>query len=101
MTSGDSKWTLYLTFVVVEAVQQQAARYMHVMVYGELVEAPQVEYAKRIAELLPDPPRIAASLAGGRSPQLRLMKFCQAVGKRGFARGAGALPEGSSDICIV
>ena len=41
--------------VVVEAVQQQAARYMHVMVYGELVEAPQVEYARRIAELLPDP----------------------------------------------
>jgi acetylornithine/succinyldiaminopimelate/putrescine aminotransferase len=40
---------------VVEAVQQQAARYMHVMVYGELVEAPQVEYARRIAELLPDP----------------------------------------------
>lgn len=40
--------------VVVEAVQQQAARYMHVMVYGELVEAPQVEYARRIAELLPD-----------------------------------------------
>ena len=41
--------------VVVEAVQQQAARYMHVMVYGELVEAPQVEYARRIAELLPSP----------------------------------------------
>ena len=41
--------------VVVEAVQQQAARYMHVMVYGELVEAPQVEYARRIAELLPAP----------------------------------------------
>ena len=41
--------------VVVEAVQQQAARYMHVMVYGELVEAPQVEYARHIAELLPAP----------------------------------------------
>ena len=41
--------------VVVETVQQQAARYMHVMVYGELVEAPQVEYARRIAELLPSP----------------------------------------------
>ena len=41
--------------VVVEAVQQQAARYMHVMVYGELVETPQVEYARRIAELLPAP----------------------------------------------
>ncbi|MEG0807208.1 MAG: aspartate aminotransferase family protein [Alistipes sp.] len=40
---------------VVRAVQEPAARYMHVMVYGELVEAPQVEYATKIAALLPDP----------------------------------------------
>ena len=38
---------------VVEAVQKQAADYMHVMVYGEMVERPQVEYARRIAELAP------------------------------------------------
>ena len=38
---------------VVQAVQQQAADYMHVMVYGEMVERPQVEYARSIAELLP------------------------------------------------
>lgn len=38
---------------VVRAVQEQAARYMHVMVYGELVETPQVTYAARIAGLLP------------------------------------------------
>ena len=38
---------------VVAAVQEQAARYMHVMVYGELVESPQVRYAARIAGLLP------------------------------------------------
>lgn len=38
---------------VVRAVQEQAANYMHVMVYGEMVERPQVEYAHRIAELLP------------------------------------------------
>ena len=38
---------------VVKAVQQQAANYMHVMVYGEMVERPQVEYARRIAALLP------------------------------------------------
>ena len=38
---------------VVKAVQDQAARYMHVMVYGEIVERPQVEFATRIAELLP------------------------------------------------
>ncbi len=40
---------------VVEAVQAQAAKYMHVMVYGELVESPQIEYATKVAELLPDP----------------------------------------------
>ena len=38
---------------VVKAVQEQAAKYMHVMVYGEMVERPQVEYATRIASLLP------------------------------------------------
>ena len=40
---------------VVRAVQEQAARYMHVMVYGELVETPQVEYAAKIVSLLPAP----------------------------------------------
>ena len=39
--------------VVVKAVQEQVADYMHIMVYGEMVERPQVEYAHRIAELLP------------------------------------------------
>lgn len=38
---------------VIKAVQEQTARYMHVMVYGEMVEAPQVEYAAKIASLLP------------------------------------------------
>lgn len=40
---------------VVKAVQEQAARYMHVMVYGELVEAPQVEYATALVKALPAP----------------------------------------------
>ncbi len=38
---------------VVEAVQRQAAKYMHVMVYGEMVETPQVEYATLLARILP------------------------------------------------
>ncbi|MBO5716639.1 MAG: aspartate aminotransferase family protein [Alistipes sp.] len=38
---------------VIAAMQRQAADYMHVMVYGEMVERPQVEYARSIAELLP------------------------------------------------
>ena len=38
---------------VVDAVCAQARDYMHIMVYGEMVERPQVEYARCIAELLP------------------------------------------------
>ena len=38
---------------VVEAVCGQARRYMHGMVYGELIEAPQVLYARQIASHLP------------------------------------------------
>ena len=40
---------------VVRAVQEQAGRYMHIMVYGEMVERPQTEYAARLAALLPEP----------------------------------------------
>ena len=40
---------------VVEAVQRQVADYMHIMVYGEMVERPQVEYARLLAETLPEP----------------------------------------------
>jgi len=38
---------------VVAAVKDQADRYMHLMVYGEIVQSPQVEYAARLASLLP------------------------------------------------
>ncbi len=39
---------------VVEAVCSQARDYMHIMVYGEMVERPQVKYAERICSLLPE-----------------------------------------------
>lgn len=38
---------------VVDAVKKQAEQYMHIMVYGELVETPQVAYAKKLTEFLP------------------------------------------------
>lgn len=38
---------------VVKAVQQQAETYMHLMVYGEYVQAPQVQLAKALTDLLP------------------------------------------------
>jgi len=39
---------------VVEAVKSQAEKYMHLMVYGEYVQSPQVEFAKKLAEFLPE-----------------------------------------------
>lgn len=40
---------------VVEAVQKQAATYMHVMVYGEYIQSPAVEFTKLLAQHLPEP----------------------------------------------
>lgn len=40
---------------VVRAVQKQAKTYMHLMVYGEYVQHPQVKAAKMLTDLLPDP----------------------------------------------
>lgn len=38
---------------VVEAIKKQLDEYMHIMVYGEFVQTPQVQYAKLLTEHLP------------------------------------------------
>jgi acetylornithine/succinyldiaminopimelate/putrescine aminotransferase len=38
---------------VIRAVQEQLGKYMHLMVYGEFIQAPQVNYAARLSEMLP------------------------------------------------
>ena len=38
---------------VVEAIKKQLDDYMHIMVYGEFVQSPQVQYAKLLTEHLP------------------------------------------------
>ena len=39
---------------VVNAVKDQVDKYMHLMVYGEYVQAPQVRFAEKLVSLLPD-----------------------------------------------
>lgn len=39
---------------VLDAIRAQAEKYLHVMVYGEFVEAPQVQYAQWLADHLPE-----------------------------------------------
>lgn len=38
---------------VIAAIKKQADAYLHIMVYGEFIEAPQVQYAKLLADYLP------------------------------------------------
>ncbi|MFT3846644.1 MAG: aminotransferase class III-fold pyridoxal phosphate-dependent enzyme [Lacibacter sp.] len=38
---------------VIEAIQQQLEQYMHLLVYGEFVQSPQVQYAKLLTSHLP------------------------------------------------
>ena len=40
---------------VVQAIQEQLDRYLHVMVYGEFIQAPQVQLAEALVRTLPDP----------------------------------------------
>ncbi|HOO99127.1 MAG TPA: aspartate aminotransferase family protein [Bacteroidales bacterium] len=38
---------------VIRAIKAQIDSYLHLMVYGEMIQSPQVKYATRLAELLP------------------------------------------------
>ncbi len=65
----DTKGNVHLDFVagvsacslghchprVTKAIQEQVEKYMHVMVYGEYIQKPAVEYAKLLASHLPFP----------------------------------------------
>lgn len=39
---------------VIEAIKQQVDKYMHLMVYGEFVQTPQVRFAEKLVSLLPE-----------------------------------------------
>ncbi|MDR2408763.1 MAG: aspartate aminotransferase family protein [Bacteroidales bacterium] len=39
---------------VVKAIQEQLTKYMHILVYGEIIQSPQVLLAQRLTSLLPD-----------------------------------------------
>jgi acetylornithine/succinyldiaminopimelate/putrescine aminotransferase len=39
---------------VINAIKQQVDKYMHLMVYGEYVQTPQVKFAEKLVSLLPD-----------------------------------------------
>lgn len=68
---------------VVRAVQDQAARYMHVMVYGEFVLKPAVELSALLASLLPRPLETTYLVNSGTEAIEGAMKLAKRVTGRG------------------
>lgn len=70
---------------VVKAIQEQAATYMHLMVYGEYVQTPQVNFAKALADILPESLSCTYFLNSGTEAVEGAMKLAKRyTGRKGF-----------------
>ena len=70
---------------VVEAVQKQAETYMHLMVYGEYVQTPQVNFAKALADVLPERLNCTYFMNSGTEAVEGAMKLAKRfTGRQGF-----------------
>jgi acetylornithine/N-succinyldiaminopimelate aminotransferase len=64
---------------VVDAIKQQLDRYMHLMVYGEYIQSPQVILAKNLAEILPQTLNTAYFVNSGAEAIEGAMKLAKRV----------------------
>lgn len=70
---------------VVKAIQEQAETYMHLMVYGEYVQTPQVNFAKALADILPKSLNCTYFLNSGTEAVEGAMKLAKRyTGRKGF-----------------
>lgn len=70
---------------VVKAIQEQAETYMHLMVYGEYVQTPQVNFAKALADILPNSLSCTYFLNSGTEAVEGAMKLAKRyTGRKGF-----------------
>jgi acetylornithine/succinyldiaminopimelate/putrescine aminotransferase len=67
---------------VIKAIQDQAAQYMHVIVYGEFIQSPQVQYAKALATVLSDQLQSVYFTNSGAEAAEGAMKLAKRVTKR-------------------
>ncbi len=76
---------------VLRAIEEQARRHLHVMVYGEYVIDAQVKLARRLAELLPDGiERVYFTNSGAEAIEGALKAARKRTGRAGFAAFDGA-----------
>ena len=70
---------------VVSAVKKQAETYMHLMVYGEFVQSPQVNFATALASVLPEQLNCTYFVNSGAEAVEGAMKLAKRyTGKKGF-----------------
>ncbi len=75
---------------VIEAIQRQIQRHLHVMVYGEYVQDSQVSLARRLASVLPDPlSSIYFTSSGAEAIEGSLKLARKWTGRPGFASFEG------------
>ncbi len=67
---------------VIEAIKKQLDAYLHVMVYGEFVESPQVQYAKLLTDHLPSSLNSVYFTNSGAEAVEGAMKLAKRVSKR-------------------
>jgi acetylornithine/succinyldiaminopimelate/putrescine aminotransferase len=76
---------------VLAAIRKQCERYLHTMVYGEHVQAPQVALATRLAGLLPEPLSVSYfTNSGAEAIEGALKTARKATGRKGFVAFSGA-----------
>lgn len=67
---------------VIEAIRNQAERYLHIMVYGELIEHPQVAYAQFLTQHLPESLNSVFFTTGGSEATEGAMKLAKRYTQR-------------------
>jgi acetylornithine/succinyldiaminopimelate/putrescine aminotransferase len=67
---------------VIAAIEQQIKQYMHVIVYGEFIQSPQVQYAKALLDLLPENLQSIYFTNSGAEAAEGAMKLAKRVTKR-------------------
>jgi acetylornithine/N-succinyldiaminopimelate aminotransferase len=76
---------------VIDAIERQARRHLHVMVYGEYVIESQVMLARRLVELVPRPlERVYFTNSGAEAIECALKVARKFTGRAGFAAFDGA-----------
>lgn len=64
---------------VIEAIKEQVDKHLHVMVYGEFIQDSQVNFAKKLASLLPDPLKCVYTVNSGTEANEAALKLAKRI----------------------